>query len=295
MTKLKTQLDNSREIKDVLREVDVEFELAGGTSVETLLVYLPCKDGACDYSKLFQVIEQSIMSNFSLAYSEIENKLSIKNKKSSEELFKKAVRKISQHTAKGELGELLLFTLLDVYFEAPKILTKIKTSRRMPVHGADAVHAQYKDGALRLYLGESKLHKAFSSAATKAVKSIAESIDNYEHEFDLIESNIDFPEMDISIRDELIGLLNPFNDDEFDPDILHTPCFIGFVKPEIFSDDEEVYKEQYIKLAEDYVGTFYSKIEVAGHDQNRTALLLLPFTSLDDFVKDFISHMGIEK
>jgi len=296
--RLKTQLRNSQEIRDVLREVAVNFELHGGESVETLLVYLPCKDGVCDHSDLFRVIKRSIMTNFVLSCSEIEEKLSIKRKKAPEELFKKAIRKISKHTAKGELGELLLFTLLEVYFEAPKILSKIslKTSRRMPVYGADAVHAQYRDGTLRLYLGESKLHKSFSGAATSATTSISSALEKYRVEFDLIDSYIDFPEMDTEVRDELIDLLNPFSkDNESISDVLHSPCFIGFVEPAVFSNDEGNYKKQYIEVAKEHIGDFYTKLQNKKNDINKTALLLLPFSSLDDLIKEFIVYMGIEK
>lgn len=295
---LKTQLENAQEIRDVLREVAVSFTLHGGEPVETLLVYLPCKGGGCDHSDLFRVIKQSIMTNFVLSCSEIEKKLSIKNDKAPEELFKKAIRKISKHTAKGELGELLLFTLLDVYFEAPKILSKIslKTSRRVPVFGADAVHAQYVDGSLRLYLGESKLHKAFTNAASSAADSISSFPKKYCAEFDLIDSYINFPEMNSEARNELIDLLDPFSEKNKNlPDILHTPCFIGFVEPAIFSDNEENYKSQYIEVAKNHIGDFYAKLQDKKNDINKTALLLLPFSSLDDLVKEFISYMGIEK
>ena len=295
--RLKAQLKNSSEIMSVLREVPISFKLHGGESVETLLAYLPCKDGVCDHSELFRVIKQSIMTNFVFSCSEIEKKLSIKSDKTPEELFKKAVRKISRHTAKGELGELLLFTLLEVYFKAPKILSKIsfKASRRVAVFGADAVHAQYVDGTIRLYLGESKLHKTFTKAASSAVDSITSSLDKYCDEFDLIDSYIDFPEMDEEVRDELIDLLNPFSEDnENIPDILHTPCFIGFVEPAVFSDDEENYKRQYIEVAKKHIESFYSKLQNNKNDINKTALLLLPFSSLDDLIEEFIFYMGIE-
>lgn len=296
--RLKTQLENSQEIRDVLREVAVSFKFHGGESVETLLAYLPCKDGVCDHSDLFRVIKQSIMTNFVLSFSEIEKKLSIKSDKAPEKLFKKAVRKISKHTAKGELGELLLFTLLDVYFEAPKILSKIslKTSRSVPVFGADAVHAQYVDGILRLYLGESKLHKTFTNAATSAATSISSFLEKYCDEFNLIDSYIDFPKMDTEMRDELIDLLNPFSEDnENISDILHAPCFIGFVEPSVFSDDEEYYKRQYIEVAKKHIENFYTKLQKKGNDINKTALLLLPFSSIDDLIEEFIIYMGIEE
>jgi len=294
---LKTQLENHLEIRDVLREIDIKFNLHGGASVETLLVYLPCKNGVCEYSDLFRLIKKNIMINFVFSCSEIERKLSIKSDKAPEELFKKAVRKISKHTAKGELGELLLFTLLEVYFEAPKILSKIslKSSRRVAIFGADAVHAQYVNGALRLYLGESKLHESFSNAASKAATSIASSLQKYKDEFDLIDSHIDFPEMDEDARSELLCFLNPFSDEsELNPDVLHAPCFIGFVEPSVFSNDENTYNKQYIDIAKNHIRNFYARLEKKGNDINKTALILLPFSSLEDLVDGFISHLGVE-
>jgi hypothetical protein len=295
--RLKTQLENPQEIRDILRSVNIRFKF-GQQKIETLLVYLPCRGGVCDHSDMFRVIKQSIMTNFVLSYSEIQNKLSIKSTKTPAELFNKAIRKISKNTAQGELGELLLFTLLEVYFEAPKILSKIslKTSRRVPVFGADAVHAQYVDESLRLYLGESKLHKTFTNAASSAAESISSFLEKYRDEFTLIDSHIDFPEMDTEIRDELIDLLDPFSENnENIPDILHTPCFIGFVDPTIFSDNEQNYKKQYIEIAKKHIRDFYTKLKNARNDINKTALLLLPFSSLDNLVEEFINYMGVER
>jgi len=42
MTKhLQPQLKNAKEIKSVLKKINIEFKLAGGRKVETLMVYLP--------------------------------------------------------------------------------------------------------------------------------------------------------------------------------------------------------------------------------------------------------------
>jgi len=295
---LKTHIRNTKEIREVLREVEAEFELDDGSPVQTLLVYLPCKNGVCDHSELFRVIKESIMSNFVLSFSEIEKKLAIKSKVTPEMLFKKAVRKLSQHTAQGELGELILFTLLEVFLNAPKILSKIslKTSRRMPVYGADAVHAQYVDGSLRLYLGESKLHQSFSTAATSAVGSISTILQKYCDEFDLIDTHIDFPEMDLNSRTSLLELLDPFSETRGTiTEILHSPCFIGFVEPSIFTDDEDEYIKNYLELAEGYIEEFYEKLKDKRGNANKTALLLLPFSCMDDLVSGFISYMEIER
>ncbi|MEW8486882.1 MAG: DUF1837 domain-containing protein [Candidatus Thiodiazotropha sp.] len=292
--KLKPQLSNQEDIRQILQEIDMEFVLDDGRTIDTLLIYLPCISGKCDHTDLLRVIKESIMAHFVLSYSEIEAKLSLNIADAPDLLFKKAVRKLSQHTAKGEIGELLLFALLDVYFQAPKILSKIslKTSRRVPVFGADAVHAQYVNNSIRLYLGESKLRKNFDAAATSAAESISSYIDKYRDEFDLIDSYIDFPEMDDNLKNELIDLLNPFTD--LDNEILHAPCFIGFCDPDIFSDDEDDYLNRYTEMACKNIGSFYDKLETEGIDINKTALMLLPFSSLDSLVEDFISYMEIE-
>ena len=293
---LKTQLKNSNEIREVLRKHSLTTKLPCGETVETLLVYLPCKNGTCDHSELLELIKNSLLTNFTLTIKEIENKLSIKSDSSPEDLFKKAVRKISKHTAKGELGELLLFTLLEVYFQAPKLLSKIslKTSVNVAVFGSDAVHAQYVDNSLRLYLGESKLRKNYSNAATSAASSISSSLDKYRDEFDLIDSHIDFPEMDDQIRDELISLLNPFSDENTNTtDFLYTPCFIGFTNPEVFSDDSETYKAKYIELANNHITDFFSKLAKTNSDIKKTTLILLPFSSIDSLTSEFITQMGI--
>jgi len=298
MTMIKTQLQNHDEVRDVLRRVNKRFVLHGGEAVETYLVYLECKNGSCSHSRLMEILKDTILTNFVLNYTEIQKKLAIKEKKSKESLFKKAARKISKHTAKGELGELLLYALLDVYLRAPKILSKIslKTSRRMAVHGADAVHAQFVNGKIRVYLGESKLHESFSSAATSAVKSISDIYDKYEDEFDLIDSHIDFPGINDKQKQELLDLLDPFKETgSIMPENLHTPCFIGFVGQEIFSNHQETYLNNYIEVAKKYIGDFYAKARNKNIETQRTALLMLPFSSLDILVDEFILHMGIKE
>lgn len=295
---LESQLKNADEIKSILKEASVSFELADGRDVETLLVYLPIEDGVSSYSDFFEKIKNGILYNFVFSCSEVEQKLGIKNKSSVEELFDKAIRKLSQHTAQGELGELILFTLLDVYFQAPKILSKVslKTSRKMPVFGADAVHGQFRNGAFKLYLGESKLFKEFKPAATKAVASISTAKDKYEEEFDLLDSYMDFPNMDSNLESMLLNLLNPFSNEDLSG-VLHSPCFIGFAESNLISDaqSEEDFKSTYIKLAQDYVTDFFDKVETAGVDIKDTALLMLPFSCTDQLVKEFIAYMGIKK
>lgn len=108
---LAPQLKNATEIKNILKEVELSWQLPDGRDVETLMVYLPIIAGNTDHSDFFKELEKSLLANFVLECSEIEKKLGISNKESPQSLLKKAIRKLSQHTAKGELGELLLFLM----------------------------------------------------------------------------------------------------------------------------------------------------------------------------------------
>ncbi|BDQ36160.1 hypothetical protein SYK_05200 [Pseudodesulfovibrio nedwellii] len=295
MPQLKTQLDNAEEIRAVLQEVGVNWTI-NKQPVDARMIYLPCADGKCDTSTFFELIENCLLTKFVYSHDHIEKKLDIKNPESAKVLFRRAVRKLSQHTAKGELGELILFTLLDVYLEAPKLLSKVstKTSRRVPVHGADAVHAQYVDGALRLYLGESKMYQSFKSAASQATESMGNALDTYENEFDLIETYINFPEINAEIENEILSVLNPFSNENIQAESIYSPCFIGFSEPSCF-EDEATFIDSYKEKAEEYISDFYTKLLNNDGQWDKTTLLMLPFSSLDDVVDGFKEQMGIEK
>lgn len=295
---LPPQLENDTEIKCILKEISTTFELDDGREVKTLLVYLPSKEGVSSHSEFFEIVRKNLLANFVFSCSEIEKKLGVKNPKSAEELFQKAIRKLSTHTAQGELGELILFTLLDVYFMAPKILSKVslKTNPRMPVFGADAVHGQFQDGKFILYLGESKLHQDCKSASTKAAKSIKSAKDKYNDEFDLLDSYMDFPNINEETESQLLALLNPFQGTNFS-EAIHSPCFIGFAEPNLISNaqSEEEFENNYCDLANSYIEHFFKKIELEGLTVQEVSFLMLPFSNIEKLVEEFIVNMGIER
>lgn len=295
MPQLKTQLDNADEIRTVLREVGINWTI-DDEPVDVLMIYLPCDEGKCDTSAFFDLIKNCLLTNFVYSHDHIEKKLNIENPEAVEMLFQRAVGKLSLHTAKGELGEMILFTLLDVYLGAPKIISKVsmKTSRRMPVYGADAVHAQYVDGSLRLYLGESKMYNSFASASLKATLSMKNAFDTYKNEFDLIQTWINFPEIDAEIENEILSVLNPFSNEDVCEDSIYSPCFIGFSEPSCF-EDKNTYIDRYTDKAKGYIVDFFTKLRNNGGHCNKSTLLMLPFSSLDEFVEGFKEHMGIEE
>lgn len=75
----------------------------------------------------------------------------------------------------GELGEMLLYCLLESHLNAPKILTKLelKTSSQLYVNGADGVHLlKLNDKDYQLVFGESKLNSDLNKGIDNAFKSI---------------------------------------------------------------------------------------------------------------------------
>ncbi|OKL45448.1 HamA C-terminal domain-containing protein [Pseudovibrio exalbescens] len=294
---LHPQLKNAEDIKNVLKQVDVKLNLADGREVSTLLIYLPFESGTQNRLAFFEAVKNGLLSNFVFSCSEIERKLGVDRPGAAKALFNKAVRKLSKHTAQGELGELILFTILDVYLKAPKLLSKVsmKMDRRMPVFGADAVHGQFLDGKLRLYLGESKLHKSFKTAATKAATSIGTAQSAYEEEFDLLDSHIDFENIDDASKDDILRILNPFLDNNVQ-ELIHSPCFIGFTESNLFSSkySKKEFIREYIRISKTYINHYFKQIESNNISITNTTLIMLPFTCVKELTNEFIGYMGIE-
>lgn len=297
-TSLSPQLKNASDIKQILKEAEVEFTLEDGSVFRTLLVYLPIENGVSDHTKFLDHVKEGLLYHFVLSYKEIEKKLGIEGDEDAvEKLLNKAIRKLSEKNAQGELGELLLFTLLDIYFNAPKILSKVsyKTNRKMPVFGADAVHGQFENGKFKLFLGESKLYTDFKKASSAATKSITTAVDKYEEEFDLLDSFMDFEGITEELETSLLELLDPFTDTDLN-ELICSPCFIGFAEPELIKDakNEEEFVKLYTTQADEYIKDFLTKAKKQDINMEETALLMLPYSCVNKFVKDFVEHIGIK-
>lgn len=296
--KLTPQLKNHEGIKNILKKKDAVIFLENNEMAEVSLFYLPFNTGPNDFTYFFEIIKHEILLNFAFKCSEVEGKIKSEAPSELEKLFQRAIRRFSKHTAKGELGELILFTLLDVYLEAPKILSKLsfKTSRRVAVFGADAVHAQYVGNNLVVYFGESKLHKDFNGAASDAVISIKSAREKFRVEFDLIESHLDFPNMTDELQDDILDFIDPYSKSDHESKIL-SPCFIGFVDTKTFSKSvsEDTFFSSYIELAKKHTASYFNKLSEQDIEIKKSSLFLLPFSSIDELVQQFIDYLGIQE
>lgn len=264
--------------------------------VNVTLIYIPFRAGGIDTLTFLQFVRRQVFRKFVISCREVKKFYARREQLEADNLlYEKALRKFSRNTAKGKLGELLLFMFVEELLGAPKILSKIGTldDRNTHVKGADAIHAQYIDGNLILFLGESKMRQTYANACSSAAESLRTTLGDYQEEFDLIETSIDFPNITEDLEDEIVAILDPYENEDY-TDKLHFPCFIGFddaICQNITSVED--YEARYQRIAQRRINTFF-RHTATDFELDRLYLFLLPFKSIDEFTDEFIEVLGIE-
>ncbi len=218
-------------------------------------------------------------------------------------LFIKASKTLKRS---GEPGELILFTLLEAFFDAPQIACKmyLKTSENMPVHGSDSIHIKYDvvTRELSLLWGESKLYQSLASSLNEICGSIAQ--------FNSIKDGRSPRERDIDIIKDHTNIEDPnalsaFLD-YFDP---YTPqinkrteifcCLSGFdfnvyknFSDKKSSEIETFFKEKYMACVSKACVQFKDKIIESGIGHLEFIFILLPFKSVAEFRRLFFAKLG---
>lgn len=229
-----------------------------------------------------------------------------------EELRKIAARRFIESDAarrnSGEPGELLLFLLLERLMGAPKIASKmsLKTSRNMPVHGCDAVHARLRPGdevEVELLWGESKIHASLPDAIRDAVGSVSEMQPGSsirEDDIFVIREHIDDEVMDDDLRELLLTLLDPYERETRAGPVLfdRTACFVGFNSrsfEQLRSTDTEAFRNAFL---DDYAlrvrracESFADRAKALELGHLDYTLLLLPLDSVAQFRRVFFERL----
>lgn len=220
------------------------------------------------------------------------------------ELFIKARDYFRKITDSGEVGELLLFFLLEAAFGAPQVACKmeLKTNPNDEVKGADGIHVLWDDseGHLDVFLGESKLHQSISGALDSVFKSLSEFYDQgrLDEELHLVTSHFKFIEPDL--QDRLISLL-----DRSSPDgechIIHA-CLVGWDWSK-YGDLLGQGREAFIKSFETHYKEYTANIAKllntrfahCSHKHISFKFLFLPFKDVGEFRRAFYKELcGID-
>jgi len=157
------------------------------------LFTLKVKNNAFSYDELISELGNKLCY-FALSRKQVNE---LKREDKFNDLVKKAKAKLKHHAEnEGELGEILLYCLLESHLNAPKILTKLelKTNSNDYVKGADGVHLlKLSESDYQIILGESKLNSDIKQGVYEAFGSISKflkSTSKLEFEIDLINSEL---------------------------------------------------------------------------------------------------------
>ena len=214
-----------------------------------------------------------------------------------------AFREVSDN--KGELGELILYILLEGHLKAPKIVSKmsLKTSSNDYVKGCDGVHfRKLESGRYHLIFGESKLYEDLTSGFREAFESIEAFRNNHvDFEKQLISQHIDDEEFDESDLTVINQLLYPHAPDTDEVRIKCSDAYGIFIGFEICVDDDkkslgEDEFETWIKSfvsgeIRKRVSTIQKQIEKAELKGESFYVYLMPFTELDTTRKKLMKDL----
>ena len=207
----------------------------------------------------------------------------------------------NDNTKTGEAGELLAYTIIEGYLQAPKIITKmaLKTNRAMPIHGSDGVHLHIDgSGGVYLHFAEAKMYGKLLDAIRSALESVHTAVSQgsdlssaLDDEIELIESNLDIPSG--PLREFVSGVLNPWSKLRDNLKYCHT-CIIGFDIPpqRIMSSAGEV--EVFLQELADTIECYLlRKIrEDPLLPRQRWCVFFIPFTSVQKFRESFLKMLS---
>ncbi len=214
------------------------------------------------------------------------------------EIFQQASGYFRKSDIKGQFSELLLFNLLQYYFEAIPVVRKmqITTNTELERNGADAIHlGQLDTKEYCVYLGEAKTYPSgFVPAFKNAVQSIIKAHAEHRDELQL-HSYGDFlePKVKAIMKDYLSGAI------DLPVKLVIIISYCTGETPTLATKEE--YTQHYI----DQVLAECKKITVTHYkDAEGNAIhpgllkelhyILFPVNELDKLLKDFQTKLGIK-
>lgn len=205
----------------------------------------------------------------------------------------------------GEMGELILFVLLESERNAPQVLNKmsLKTDGNMPIHGLDAIHLGAWNNELQLFYGSSKMYAKLNDALRNSVKDIEEfdcNLRDERIELNLICNYIDTSKFE-GYLDELKGILDPYSKNKNFRKVY--AVFVGFNWNSI--DQSIDFKKRYENIKtvlEDSMKSHEKKIVkkcetsvLKSSVVDSFEFFFIPFRNVDDIRKHFRDQLNLHE
>ena len=214
--------------------------------------------------------------------------------------FRLAISRFVENPTGGEFGEIILFHLLEVYEGAVQIINKmpLKTSGKMYVHGADALHFKIdKDGLKTFYFGESKTGPSFSKVLLESLSTVKghKKESTYDYDVELASGNIseDIPKA----TRELIKAYLSSSGALIDKKSVHA-IFLGYQYDKLKKyEDEKLEGKELVKTVtesyrneiNEYLKQIETKIKADSEISNdRFLFFIIPFKDIDGAKNKFM-------
>lgn len=267
-----------RNVKRKIEKLITAIEIPGYQDKKGL--YLDFEDDVYMQDRLISIMNDSIY-HFALTKSEYE---ALKADDEIGQMRRDAWSRFSksEKAKKGDYGELLLYMILDHFYDSKKFATKVRlrSSVKDQIKGYDCAHFTLENGELFLWLGEAKLHEDFSGALDSAFESIKEHVetDYLKDEISILKTNVELENGELKTKVEDI-LKNPPSMQKLN---LKIPVFIGYEWTKLKSLTEQEFREniekeikkkfQNIKTRKEKLKTNFSLI-----------FIILPFRDMKEF------------
>jgi hypothetical protein len=231
-----------------------------------------------------------LISRFIIVYSLKKSDYEDLDKYNAREIYKIARDKFTSLPLSGELGELILFALLESERNAPQIINKMsmKTDGNIHFHGLDAIHLGVWNNEMHLFYGSSKMYKKLSKGLYDSINDLAKFENdpkNEKLEINLINNNIDISKFN-DYTSQLKEIISPYSKKE-DLRIVYA-IFIGFnwssLKEIDFKKIDNI-KHELEKCYSDQMDKIFKKCElkVSKSKIDRSfEFFFIPFKCVDD-------------
>lgn len=207
------------------------------------------------------------------------------------EMYMQARDLFRQSERSGQVGELLIYFLLETVLRAPQAIKKMPmtTNPKEERKGSDGVHVRWEKepGVLELIFAESKIYKSFSDALRDAFISMEEFHDSVtkRHEINTVTAGFS------DLSPDLQGRLVSYIEGENVSNCRHVQaCLIGFnwTEYECLCDGRrgafiKEFEQRYKEWAKSMRKNLNDKLKEFKHKQLRFEFFMLPFKDVEAF------------
>ncbi|MGQ1890136.1 HamA C-terminal domain-containing protein [Thermophagus sp. OGC60D27] len=297
---IKTNINSN--FLDLFHQIIEDYKLDNSNRLNVFM--LKIRNNRFAYNDLVNLLGNNLYY-FALSRTEIQKLI---DNNQFDTLIKRTKNKFRDYTSnEGELGEVMLYCLLEAHLKAPKILTKLelKTANNDYVKGADGVHLlKLDDENYQLIFGEAKLDADLKQGIYDAFGSISKLLkdDNkkLDFEFDLVNSQLIKEVYDENQYKKLKSILLPSARAEETYLDYSFGIFLGF---EAKITDEEMklsnsdfrkkIKERIKQEVLDRISSFNHQIRKEEFTGYQFYIYILPFSDLAKKRKEIIKELTV--